>query len=77
MPFVVSSQRAFRQLFSVAGASGPARVQIVAGDPARAEEGSDFALLMQGFVTLSVLDGDMDAGRESWEPILQRLVIER
>jgi 5'-nucleotidase len=73
----VSSQRAFRQLFSVAGASGPARVQSVPGDPARAEEGSDFALLMQGYVTISVLDGNLDAGEGSWEPLLQRLIIER
>ena len=73
----VSSQRAFRQLFSVAGDSGPARVQLVPGDPARAEEGSDFALLMQGYVTISVLDGDVDAGEASWKPLLERLIIER
>jgi 5'/3'-nucleotidase SurE len=73
----VSSQRAFRQLFSVAGTAGPARVQVVPGDPARAVEGSDFALLMQGYVTISVLDGNLDAGEASWEPLLQRLIIER
>lgn len=73
----VSSRRAFRQLFSVAGDSGPARIETVAADPGRAEDGSDLALLAAGYVTLSVLDGDWDAGRESWEPLLQRLVIER
>ena len=43
----------------------------------RAEEGSDLALLTAGFVTISVLDGDLDAGEASWEPLLERLIIER
>ncbi len=73
----VSSVRAFRQVFSVAGDTGPARVEIAAGDPDRAEEGSDFALLSAGFATISVLDGNADAGRASWESLLQRLIIER
>lgn len=73
----VSSQRGFRQLFSVAGDTGPARVEMVPGDPQRAEEGSDLALLAMHYVTISVLDGNIDAGRESWEPLQQRLVIER
>jgi 5'-nucleotidase len=73
----VSTQRGFRQLYSVAGDSGPARVEIVQADVARVEEGSDLALLERGYVTISVLDGDWDAGRESWEPLLRRLVIER
>jgi 5'/3'-nucleotidase SurE len=73
----VSRLRAFRQVFSVAGDTGPARVEIAAGDPGRAEDGSDFALLSAGFATISVLDGNWDAGRTTWEPLLQRLIIER
>jgi len=73
----VSSLRAFRQVFSVAGDTGPARVEIAAGDPGRAEAGSDFALLSAGFATISVLDGSWDAGRTTWESLLQRLIIER
>ena len=73
----LSSQRAFRQLFSVAGDTGPARIETVAADADRAEEGSDLALLAQDFVTISVLDGDIGAGPESWEPLRRRLVIER
>jgi 5'-nucleotidase len=73
----VSSQRAFRQLYSVAGDTGPARVETVAADTDRAEEGSDVALLAADFVTVSVLDGNWDAGRAGWEPLLARLVIER
>jgi 5'-nucleotidase len=73
----VSSLRAFRQLFSVAGDTGPARVQLVPGDVSRAEDGSDLALLAEGYATVSVLDGDWDAGTASWEPIRQRLIIER
>ncbi len=73
----VSSLRGFRQVFSVAGTSGPARVEMALANVDRAEEGSDLALLDAGFVTISVLDGDMDAGRESWEPLLERLIIER
>ena len=73
----VSSLRAFRQLFSVAGDTGPARIQVVPGDAARAEDGSDFALLAEGYVTVSVLGDDWDAGVESWEPLRRRLVIER
>ncbi len=69
--------RPVRRVFSVAGDTGPARVEVVAGDPDRAEEGSDFALLMDAYVTISVLDGDVDGGPESWEPLLVRLVIER
>jgi len=73
----VSANRGFRQLFSVAGPSGPARVELVAGDPSQAEDGSDVALLAQGYVTISVLDGDWDAGRASWAPLQERLIIER
>jgi hypothetical protein len=28
-------------------------------------------------VTISVLDGNWDAGRASWQPLLERLIIER
>jgi 5'-nucleotidase len=73
----LSSQRAFRQLFSVAGDTGPARIETVAADTDRAEEGSDLALLAQDFVTITVLDGDIGAGPESWEPLRRRIVIER
>lgn len=73
----VSSIRGFRQLFSVAGDQGPARVEIAPGNTDRAEEGSDVALLAAGFATISVLDGNLDAGRDAWEPLLLRLVIER
>lgn len=73
----VSSIRGFRQLFSVAGDQGPARVEIAPGNTDRAEEGSDVALLAVGFATISVLDGNLDAGRDAWEPLLLRLVIER
>lgn len=73
----LSSIRGFRQLFSVAGDQGPARVEIAPGNVDRAEEGSDVAMLAAGFATVSVLDGDLDAGRGAWEPLLRRLVIER
>jgi 5'/3'-nucleotidase len=73
----VSSVRSFRQLFSVGGDQGPARVRLVPGNVDQAEEGSDVALLAADYVTISVLDGDIDAGRESWEPLLHRLIIER
>lgn len=73
----LSSIRGFRQLFSVAGDQGPARVEIAPGSVDLAEEGSDVALLARDFATVSVLDGDLDAGREAWEPLLRRLVIER
>lgn len=73
----VSRLRAFRQLFTVAGDTGPATVELVPADPSRAEEGSDLALVSAGYATISVLDGDWDAGRESWGPLLERLIIER
>jgi 5'/3'-nucleotidase SurE len=73
----VSSLRGFRQVFSVAGDTGPARVETVPANTDRAEEGSDLALVTTGFVTISVLDGDWDAGSASWEPLLARLIIER
>ena len=73
----VSSLRGFRQLFAVAGDTGPARVETVPGNADRAEEGSDLALVTDGFVTISVLDGDWDAGSASWEPLRERLIIER
>lgn len=73
----VSSLRGFRQVFTVAGSSGPARVELALANSDRAEEGSDLALLSQGFVTISVLDGDWDAGASSWGPLLERLIIER
>jgi 5'/3'-nucleotidase SurE len=73
----VSSVRGFRQLFSVGGDQGPARVQVAPGNVEQAEEGSDVALLAAGFVTISVLDGNLDLGSGSWEPLLQRLIIER
>lgn len=73
----VSSIRGFRQLFSVAGEQGPARVELAPGNVERAEEGSDVALHAAGFATISVLDGNLDAGRDAWEPLLLRLVIER
>jgi len=73
----VSSLRGFRQLFAVAGDTGPARVETVQGNADRAEEGSDLALITDGFVTISVLDGDWDAGSASWALLLERLVIER
>jgi len=73
----VSSLRGFRQVFAVAGESGPARVEIALANADRAEEGSDLALLSAGFATISVLDGDLDAGQVSWESLLERLIIER
>jgi 5'-nucleotidase len=73
----LSSRRAFRQVYSVAGDSGPATVQTIAADPSDAEGGTDLALLSAGHVTLSVLDGDWDVGEAVWEELRQRLVIER
>lgn len=73
----VASVRAIRHVYSVAGDTGPARVELAPGDPDRAEAGSDFDLLSDGYVTISVLDGDLDAGRASWGPLLERLAIER
>ena len=73
----VASVRAFRQVFAVAGSSGPARVETVEGDATRAQADSDLALLGEGFVTISVLDGSFDAGPAAWEPLLSRLAIER
>ena len=73
----VSSLRGFRQVFSVSGQGGPARVEMALANADRAEAGSDLALLGAGFVTISVLDGDLDAGQVSWEPLLERLIIER
>lgn len=73
----VSSLRGFRQVFSVAGETGPARIETVPANADRAEEGSDLALVSAGYATVSVLDGDWDAGRTSWEPLLERLIVER
>jgi 5'-nucleotidase len=73
----LSSLRGFRQVFSVAGATGPARIETVPANADRAEEGSDLALVAAGYATISVLDGDWDAGPPSWEPMLRRLIIER
>lgn len=73
----VASVRAYRQVFAVAGDTGPAEVETIAGDPDRAEDGSDYDLLAQGYVTLSVLDGNLDAGPGSWESLRERLAIER
>jgi len=73
----VASVRAFRQVFAVAGDTGPARVETTAGNPGRAEGGSDYDLLSDGYITISVLDGNLDAGRGSWESLLERLIIER
>jgi len=73
----LSSLRGFRQVFTVAGESGPARVEMALANADRAEEGSDLALLAADFATISVLDGDLDAVRENWEPLLERLIIER
>ena len=73
----VSSTRAFRQVYAVAGRTGPARVELAPGDPDRAEEGSDYGLLFAGYVTISVLDGNVDAGPTAWESLRERLVIER
>ncbi|MGB1840052.1 MAG: 5'/3'-nucleotidase SurE [Longimicrobiales bacterium] len=73
----VSSLRGFRQVFSVSGQGGPARVEMALANADQAEAGSDLALLGAGFVTISVLDGDLDAGKASWEPLLERLIIER
>lgn len=74
---IVSSQRAFRQLFSVNADGTATRVQSVEADPAGAEEGSDVALLAEGFATISLIGGSLDRGRDAWEPLLRRLVIER
>lgn len=73
----VSALRGYRQVFTVAGASGPARVEMALANTERAEEGSDLALLAAGFATVSVLDGSLDAGTASWEPLRERLIIER
>ena len=73
----VSTLRGARPVYAVAGPQGPAQVSMAPADGARAEEGSDLALVSAGYVTISVLDGGLDAGRESWEPLLARLVIER
>jgi len=73
----VSAHRGFRQVFTVAGDSGPARVGMALANTDRAEEGSDLSLLSNGFVTLSVLEGNLGMGKESWPPFLQRLAVER
>ena len=64
-------------MFAVAGESGPARVEMALANADRAEEGSDLALLSAGFATISVLDGNLDAGQGSWEPLLECLIIGR
>ncbi len=73
----VASVRALRRVYAVGGPTGPATVELAGGDPDRAEGGSDYDLLADGFVTISVLEGNVDAGRASWEPLLERLVVER
>ena len=73
----LASVRPVRRVYAVASETGPARVETAVTDPARAEGGSDYDLLSDGYVTISVLDGDIDAGRESWEPLMERLIIER
>jgi 5'-nucleotidase len=73
----IASVRGFRTVFSVGGPTGPARVEMTPGRPELAEPGSDAALLAQDFVSISVLDGNLDAGSGSWSSLLGRLVIER
>jgi 5'-nucleotidase len=73
----LASVRAFRRVYTVAGETGPARVEIAEANIDRAEDGSDVDLVANGYVTISVLDGDWDGGRQSWEPLLERLAIER
>ena len=73
----VASVRGVRRVYAVGGPTGPARVELAPGDDGRAEGGSDFDLLADDFVTISVLSGVLDAGPGAWEPLYDRLVIER
>ena len=66
-----------RQVYAVAGPTGPARVDLAEGDPTRAEGGSDVDLLFDGYVTISVLDGNLDTTPGGWETLETRLMIER
>jgi 5'/3'-nucleotidase SurE len=73
----VASVRAFRQVYTVAGATGPARVETIVADAERAEADSDYDLLARDFVTISVLDGSLDAPQDAREGLIRRLGIER
>ncbi len=72
----VSSLRGFRHVYAVSD-GGEVRVEPTPADAGRAEAGSDVALLADDFVTISLLGSTLDLGRESWEPLQRRLVIER
>jgi 5'-nucleotidase len=73
----VASVRAFRSVFSVAGDTGPAEIRLILADSERAEPDSDYDYLSRGFVTISVLDGNLDANSDIREGIIRRLGIER
>jgi hypothetical protein len=46
-------------------------------DAERAEADSDYDLLARDFVTISVLDGNLDAPQDAREGLIRRLGIER
>ena len=73
----VASVRSFRHVYSVAGDTGPARVELALADSERSEPGSDLDLLARRFVTISVLDGNLDAAADVRDGIIRRLGIER
>jgi len=73
----VASVRAFRRVYSVAGDTGPARVETILADAERAEPDSDYDFLARGFVAISVLDGNLDAATDLRDGIVRRLGIER
>jgi 5'/3'-nucleotidase SurE len=72
----LSSVRSFRQVFSVSESGGAARVELTRRAPPSSEQGSDFDLFERGFITISVLDGDLGAAEQNWEGMSSRLNIE-
>lgn len=69
----LSSVRSFRQIFSVSESGGAARVEMTSRAPPASEQGSDFDLFERGFITISVLDGNLGVTAETMDLMSGRL----
>jgi 5'/3'-nucleotidase SurE len=69
----LSTHSSYRRVYSETGTPNELRAQLIAADAVEGETGTDLALFRQGYVTLTLLDGDVGVDASATAPIQSRL----
>jgi 5'/3'-nucleotidase SurE len=69
----LSTRSSYRRVYSETGTPNELRAQLTAAEPVEGETGTDLALFREGYVTLTLLDGDVGVAAEAAAPVTSRL----